>query len=116
MDDEAQKQDLIALEIEKHRKDAEEAIMRILRKITQKDPSILTFEEKGFLKARQSYLTAGQREEYASVLKENYTGEPPLEELTREELDAKALALGIESPEALPNKKAVIEAIKAVKE
>lgn len=39
---------------------------------------------------------------------------PPLADLKRSDLDVVAAELGVESPEALPNKDSVIEAIEAV--
>ena len=41
--------------------------------ILSKSPSELTWEQKAFLKARRSYLTDAQKEDYKSVLIPNQT-------------------------------------------
>ena len=78
-------------------------------KILEKRPEALTDPEKGFLRARRSYLNKSQVDEYKDVLEAKTVVVEP----TRKELDSKAIELGIENPEKLPNKQAVIDAIKA---
>ena len=117
-----QEEDKIKLEIAQRERDTDRRIKSRLNKILRKNENQLLFDDKQFLKARASYLTKGQREEYADIINADYSGqaseepkvpgEPKLEDLSREELDAKASELGIDKPEELPNKKAVIEAIK----
>lgn len=46
-----------------------------LNQILTKNPNDLTEDEKGFLRARKTYLKAVQVEEYESVLNENQTSE-----------------------------------------
>lgn len=114
-------EDKIKLEIAKREKDTDREIRTRLQTILRKNEDQLLLEDKKFLKARASYLSKAQREEYANVISASYYNEtgvpqavvpPALEDLTRPELDDKARALGVEKPEELPNKKAVIEAIK----
>lgn len=96
--------------IERRRVETEKAIFYRLKKILAKSPAQLNDDERKFLKARVSYLTKAEKEEWDEVL--NETTEPQLEELTRKELDAQARELGIDNPEELPNKTEVIEAIR----
>jgi hypothetical protein len=103
-------QDKIAQEVEKHRVDTEKQINKVLRRILLKPKNILTVEEIGFLKARKSYLSETDRKEYSDLLDQS-TKKPTIYDLTRSELYAEALKLGIVSPEKLPNKDAVIKAI-----
>ncbi len=117
-----QEEDKIKLEIARRQQTTEKQIVTRLRKILRKNEDQLLLDDKKFLKARASYLSKGQREEYADIIAADYSGqasqeptvpaEPKLEDLTRPQLDEKARELGIEKPEELPNKGAVIEAIK----
>lgn len=116
-----EEEDKIKKEISKREKDTDRAIRVRLQKILRKNADQLLLDDKQFLKARASYLTKSEREDYADVINADYSpegqeaesapGEPKLEDLTRPELDEKARELGIDKPEELPNKKAVIEAI-----
>lgn len=112
-----QDDDKMALEIEKRRTDTEKKIYFALKKILGKSRASLTTEDKLFLKARQSYLTKAEIEEYSDILKEDVSGQAPtppkFEDMTRTELEVEAHKLGIEEPEKLQNKAAIIEAIRA---
>ena len=115
LDGEIDERDKEALELQKRYKKTESEIYAILNRIVRKDPDQLDIDEKKWLQARASYLTAGQRETFKNVLKEDLSGKVvPLIDLSREKLLEKALELGIEEPEKLPNKKSIVEAIKAV--
>jgi len=119
-----EEQDKMKLKIGQRERDANRAIRIRLHKIMRKEEGQLLLEDKKFLKARASYLTKGQREEYAKIIKANYyipekgaePVEPQLEDLTRIELDKKALELGIEEPHKLKNIASVVEAIKEAQE
>ena len=110
-----QEDDKMAVEIEKRRIETEKKIYFALKTILRKPIANLTVDDKKFLKARKSYLTKAELQEYDEVLNEKVEGsvEPKLEDLTRTQLEEKALALGIAEPEKLANKAAIVEAIKA---
>lgn len=110
-----QEDDKMAVEIEKRRIETEKKIYFALKNILRKPIANLTVDDKKFLKARKSYLTKAELQEYDEVLNERVEGspEPKLEDLTRTQLEEKALALGIAEPEKLANKAAIIEAINA---
>lgn len=114
--DPEQEVDKIKVEIEKRERDTDRKIRKVLDGILRKNLENILPEEKAFLKARQSYLTKGQREEYAEIINGNYSGvapvAPKLEDQTRATLEKQALELGIKDPDKLPNKNAVIEAIR----
>jgi len=98
----------------KARKDTENTIVQqTLDTITQQPIAALTQTQKEFLWARQSYLTKAQKEEFAEVLQ--VSPFPQFEELTRKELEAKALSVGIEHPEKMRNKEELIAAIENAK-
>lgn len=59
--------------VQKRREETEKEMYKILTEIFKKDISILSIQDKRFLQARQSYLTAAQREQYAEVLAEDLT-------------------------------------------
>ena len=48
----------------------------MLKEILSKEPAALTDADKGFLRARSSYLNEEQRSVYAEVLGESQTFEP----------------------------------------
>lgn len=115
-------EDKMKLEIAKREKETHKLIVRRLRKILEKAQTSLTIDDKKFLKARASYLSKSEREEYADVIAADYSDHPPvdetvalaepkLEDLSRTALEARAKELGIGEPEAFPNKKALIEEI-----
>lgn len=114
-------QDKNKLAISKRENDTEKAIARRFRDIFKKDISQLVLDDKKFIKARASYLSKAEREEYADIINADYSGqttdepqkpsEPKLETLNREQLEAKATALGIGDPASFPNRKSLIEAI-----
>lgn len=115
-------EDKMKLEIDNRAKGVDRLVRQRLNGILRKNEDQLLLDDKKFLKARASYLTKAQREEYADIINADYSegaelapqepAEPKLEDLTRPELDEKARVLGVEKPEELPNKKAVIEAIR----
>lgn len=120
-----EEQDKMKLEIARREKDTMRVVAIRLRKILRKNEDQLTLEDKKFLKARASYLTKGQREEYAHIINADYSGQkseeaqvpkepetPKLEKMTRPDLEAMARDLGIGAPEELPNKDALIAEIK----
>lgn len=120
-----EEQDKMKVEIQTRENDTMRKVAKRLKKILRKNEDQLTLDDKKFLKARASYLSKGQREEYAEIIKADYSKqkgdekpeasepeEKPLEKRTRDELNAMALELGIGAPEELPNKDAVIEEIK----
>lgn len=114
--DPEQEVDKIKVEIDKREHDTDKKIRKVLDVILRKNLESILPEEKAFLKARQSYLTKAQREEYADIINANYSNNvpvvPKLEDETRSTLEKKALELGIKDPDKLPNKNAVIEAIR----
>ena len=112
MDDNLNKMEL---EIQKRRDDNDNEVIKTINAIAKKSIDTLTFEEKAFLQARESYLTNGQREEYRKVLNEDLTGEKTLKDFTRAELEVKAIEAGIEDPslKVFKTKDQLIEAIEA---
>ena len=109
MPEDEQEVDQNKLTIEKNRKKTEIEIRRVLQKIFQKTKSDLTEEDKGFMRARVSYLTETERETYADILTSSI--DRPFNEWTRNELNEKALSLGVESPDKMGSKQEVIDAI-----
>lgn len=114
-----EQQDKMALEIEKRAEETEAKVIRILNRLVRKPIETLNLEEKRFLKARASYLSKADREAYAEVINMDLSNEAidapkekELIEYTRKELDQKALDLGVENPQDLPNKQAVIDEIR----
>ena len=116
-------EDKIKLEIAKREKETHKLVSRRLRKILEKAMASLTIDDKKFLKARASYLSKAEREEYAEIISADYSdhapvdetvalAEPKLEDLSRPALEARAKELGIGESEAFPNKKVLIEEIK----
>jgi hypothetical protein len=110
------------LEIQKRRDDNDKEVMKILNVIMKKPVSALTREDKAFMKARQSYMSRSEIETFADVLAEdlsdvhaneptNTPQVPTLMDLTRKELEAKALSLGIQNTSEFANKTLIIEAI-----
>jgi len=122
-------EDKIKVAISKRETATEKKIMKRLSSIVRKSPSLLTLDDKKFLKARASYLTKADRVEYADIIEADYskvtddeganiTGESEEvlnEKMSRGELEAKALALGLENLEQYPNKKSLIDAINQAK-
>lgn len=102
-------------QMEKMRKqreiEVERDIAKRFRAIFRK--STLTEDDKRFLRARRSYLTKAQLQEYDDVLneKQETIAEIPLIKRSREELNQMAIEAGIDNPEELPNKNEVIKAI-----
>lgn len=113
-------QDKMQLEINKRIKVAEQAIYKRFKQIFQKSSDKLSEDDKAYLKARVSYLTKGQREEYSDVLetksevKPGNVGEVPLMEKSRKQLDDMARKVGVRDPETLSSKEKVIEAMQAL--
>mgnify|MGYP001592247031 CR=1 FL=1 len=113
-------QDKMQLEINKRVKVAEQAIYKRFKQIFQKPTESLSEDDKAFLRARVSYLTRGQRAEYAEVLvlpsevKPGNVGEVPLMEKSRKQLDNMAREAGVKNPEDLASKEKVIEAMQAL--
>jgi len=113
-------QDKIQLKINKRIKVAEQAIYKRFKQIFQKSSDKLSEDDKAYLKARVSYLTKGQREEYSDVLetksevKPGNVGEVPLMEKSRKQLDDMARKVGVRDPETLSSKEKVIEAMQAL--
>jgi len=113
-------QDKMQLEINKRIKVAEQAIYKRFKQIFQKSSDKLSEDDKAYLKARVSYLTKGQREEYSDVLetksevKPGNVGEVPLMEKSRKQLDDMARKVGVRDPEILSSKEKVIEAMQAL--
>ena len=117
----AERQDKEQLEINKRILKNEKEITKIFRAIFQKSHEQLTDYDKSFLRARASYLTNGQRQEYADVLE----GEPQepkgnnpeankdleLIDYSRNQLNDMARDLGVEKPEEMKSKQQVIDAI-----
>ena len=99
-------------EIEKRREETEKEMYDVLKVIFKKPHEALTQEDKGFLQARREYLSKTELKEYEDELKEDLTGTPVVaDEVTRNDLNARAVELGVENPDKLPNKQAVIDAI-----
>lgn len=110
MNDEAQ--DQMQLDIEKRRTENDTEVLKIIHAIFKKGHS-LTQEDKAFLQARVSYLSKAEYNEYETELNEDLLGNgDPLNDLSRNGLNAKATELGIEDPEKFPNKDSLIDAIK----
>ena len=113
-------QDKIQLKINKRIKVAEQAIYKRFKQIFQKSSDKLSEDDKAYLRARVSYLTKGQREEYSDVLetksevKPGNVDEVPLMEKSRKQLDDMARKVGVRDPETLSSKEKVIEAMQAL--
>lgn len=121
LDELEEEEDKEKLAIATRFKKTEQSIAKRFRSIFRKNLEQLTLEDKKYLKARSFYMTKGQREEYTDVLAADYSSgkevqaapaAPKLETLKREVLEAMASDLGIENPQDLPNRDAIIEAIK----
>ena len=111
--DEEPQQTQAELDIQKRRDEVEKAIQRNFRAIFRKPIDQLSQYDKGFLQARRSYLTEAERKTYEKVLSEDLLHiEIPMEEFSRNDLNKKALDLGIEKPEDFPNKTELIAAIR----
>lgn len=112
-----EEEDKMKLAISRRQKENDRLVMKRLRSITKKSYAELIPEDKAFLRARMSYLTAGQRAEYEEILNDdpdlNQEQKPKeLSRMTRPELEALALSLDIEDPEAYANSSLLREAIK----
>ena len=115
--DDINQQTAMERETEKRRKENDDEVNKTIRSILQKPKEALTREDVGFLKARSTYLSNSQLEDYKDVLATDLNSvapaaPPTLEDMTRKELDEKATILGIGFPEKLPNRQAVIDAIR----
>lgn len=111
------------LEIDKRIQANDKVVKRILADIVRKPLDNLTVEDMAFMRARQSYLSKAQREEYADILNQKEIASveaevaselDPLFELSRNQLNKKARDLGIVNSEEMKSKREVIEAIQAV--
>lgn len=107
------------IEIEKRQADTLAEMHKNLEVIFSKGHEVLTRDDKGFLQARREYLSHATLEEYAAELAEDLNKDATaqdggLESLTRNELNEKALQAGVETPEKLPSKQAVIDAMLAL--
>lgn len=121
----AERQDKEQLEINKRILKNEKEITKIFRAIFQKSHEQLTDYDKAFLRARASYLTNGQRQEYADVLEaepQEPKGNNPdankdreLIDYSRNQLNDMARDLGVEKPEEMKSKQQVIDAITEAK-
>lgn len=73
---------------------------KMLEKILEKDLSMLTSQDKGFLKARRDYLSKKQKATYAELLSEkevdNTPKEPEEPEMGYQEMIARGKELGLE--------------------
>lgn len=87
---------------------ADAEIEKVLKKILKKDIFFLTDDDKRFLQARRAMLDDYQQQKYSGVLSEklprpdgqpNPEEERQIEQLTRKELEAMAVSIGIETPE-----------------
>lgn len=120
-----QEEDKIKLEIAKRERDTDRAVRQRLQKILRKNEDQLLLEDKKFLKARASYLSKGQREEYADIINADYSKDkveepqapqepeaPKLEKMNRTDLEKMASDLGIGAPDQFPNKDALIAEIR----
>jgi len=67
-----------------------------LEEILEKSPESLADTEKDFLKARRSYLTKKQQEDYADIFGKEEKKKTSLEELTKAQLEEKCKEAGIE--------------------
>ena len=112
--DDTEQQTAMERDTEKRRKETLDEIMKIIHAILRKSKDQLTRDDIGFLKARSTYLSNSEREEYKDVLATDLASIPAtsIDDMTRKELDSKALSLGIDEPEKLPNRQAVIDAIR----
>ncbi len=112
--DDTNSEDAILREIEKRRKDNDDAVNKILKAILRKSKDALTREDIGFLKARVSYLSETDRENYKDVLAldPGSVAAASLDEMTRKELDTQAMEAGVADPDKLPNRQSVIDAIR----
>ena len=111
--DETNTQALIEKEINKRRQEVTDDIKKTFNHIFHTPKQMLTKEDIGFLQARRAYLTESEQKEYADILSVKLT-ELTLDDMVRKDLEAKALELGIENPDKLPNRQAIIDAIRAV--
>ena len=100
--------------IEKREQETLNEIQEELKRIAKLGPA-LTEADKAFIRARVSYLSGDQKEMWAEVLEEKSDeGEPSLMDLTRKELEEKAMELGIEKvsdKKVFPTKDALVSAI-----
>lgn len=132
-----EQEDKMKLEIDERARKTEEDIRKRFSQIFRKGIKSFTQEDKAFLQARRSYLTKGQAEELADVLKEDLTkkvskseekrietqkkSDTPeksefdkLMEKGRSSLNDLAREAGLEDPESFPNKEKLVEAILAI--
>lgn len=115
----AERQDKEQLEINKRILKNEKEITKIFRAIFQKSHEQLTDHDKAFLRARASYLTNGQRQEYADVLEgepqepkgNNPDANKEMIDYSRNQLNDMARDLGVDKPEEMKSKQQVIDAI-----
>lgn len=103
-------QDKMQLEIDKRKEKNDKAVMSILRTLFQKPYENLTEDDKGFIRARQTYLTKAQRDEYADIINPKVD----LMSYSRSQLDDMARELGIDT-EGMKNKQEVVSAIESAK-
>lgn len=113
------------VEIERRAQTTENTVLRVISGILRKPKAALTLYDKTFLKARASYLTDGQRVEYADIIAADYSGgdvsavvqksvAPTLEDLTNDELRDRLKRLNVsdEDIKNLKNKAQLVEALR----
>lgn len=105
-------------EIAKRRTDVDTKVREMLKFITEKGHE-LTADDKKFLKARFSYLSRAQKEEYGYILNEDLSSDTntqsadssTLDEEMRVDLEKRARAAGVKNPERFKSKQAILDAI-----
>ena len=132
-DQQQETENKVAMVVEEHRRTNDEAVNKALNFLLKKPKEALSLAEKRFIKARASYMTESERRDYKDIIEADLTDEgvnsaptqnaqvpgsqnSVVAEPTRSELNKEAEELGIENPEKLPNKQAVVDAIKAVRD
>lgn len=94
--------------IYRHKKDSGVIYGIPARDLTQDDMDRLNAEQRRDVKAGTLYTAVGNGSDQGG-------NGPDLDAMTRPELNAYAANVGVENPDDLPNKDAVIDAIAAVK-
>ena len=110
-DEEAQKlEQYDAKDQQRRRDEAEAAVMKELRRLDRVPLQNFTQVDKDFVRARATYLTAGQRDTYKDILADR----PDLQKLTIKELKEVAVTYRVPNWDKLEKKEELIAAIVAV--
>lgn len=115
-------QDKEKMKLKARMEETEDEIADVLKSIFKKPIQNLTDYEKGFLRARASYLDDMMLAKYDKILKEKKEvhvqeiDESVLEAMARADLEKMAIELGIENPENKNKFKKNSDLMKAIKE